>query len=79
MLEELLKDPSKIGATILLLAAVAAFFREWIVPGARYQREIDLLRAERDEFKLKAWQALDITERTQKIRGRLSKDPSDAP
>lgn len=64
MFEELLKDPSKVGATFLLLAAVAAFFREWIVPGTVHSRAIAKLEAERDEFKDMAMRGLELTRRT---------------
>ena len=64
MLDEFLKDPSKIGATVLLLLAVVAFFREWVVPGTVHAREIAKLEKERDEFKDMALRGLELTRRT---------------
>jgi hypothetical protein len=69
VLEELLKDPSKIGATLLLLAAVAGFFWEQVVPGSRYRRDLDQLRKERDEATAKLDRALSVMEQTQRVRG----------
>lgn len=70
MLDELLKDPNKVGAVILLLLAVAAFVRGWIYPKYIYdaqQAQIVKLEKERDEFKQIAMRSLEITERTQKV------------
>lgn len=73
-----LTDPTKIGVVMLLIAAVTAFFKEWVVPGNTYQRglaerdaQIVKLTAERDEFKQMVLSALSITERSQRVRGIL--------
>lgn len=81
MLEELLKDPSKVGATLLLLAAVAAFYWELVWPGTRARRDIEQLRKERDEATAKLDRALTVMEQTQRVRGGGfigSTDTSDA-
>jgi len=52
--DELLKNPTVIG---LLAVAVVAFWREWVVPGTRYEKVI----AERDRFIDIAIRARDIT------------------
>lgn len=61
---------------MLLLIAVTAFVREWVVPGITYTRtlterdgQILRLTTERDEFKQMLMSSLDITERTQRVRG----------
>lgn len=83
MIEEVLKDPTKITATLLLVIAIAGFFREWVVPGTRYTRDlaakdkqIDKLEAtvaklesERGDLKAMLARAIEITERTQRVRG----------
>lgn len=90
MLEEWLKDPSKIGATVLLVAAVTAFFREWIIPGVRYTRDlaekdaqigrceerIAKLEAERADLKGMLQRSIDIMERTQRVRGAGVAEPT---
>lgn len=40
MFDELLKDPSKLGATIVLLAVVVGFMKEYIVTGASMERTL---------------------------------------
>lgn len=69
-------DPTKVGVTILLLTAVLAYTREWVIPGMTYTRamaekdkQILALTAERDEFKQMVITSLNITERTQRVRG----------
>jgi hypothetical protein len=83
MLDELLKDPRSLGVVGVLALIVVAFVREWIVPGVTHIRIIagkdqeiaDLktervqLRSEKDEYKQKVWIALNITDRTQQLRG----------
>lgn len=76
MLDKLLDDPSKIGAMVFALIAVAAFARRWVVPYDTHQEalaqrdaQIDRLTIERDEFKRMAMQSIEVAERTQRVRG----------
>ena len=69
-------DPTKVGVTILLLTAVVAYTREWVIPGvthtkqmAEKDKQIADLKTERDEFKQMVITSLNITERTQRVRG----------
>jgi hypothetical protein len=80
-LTEILKDPSKVGVVFLCLLAVAAFIREWIIPGVTYTRAISYrddqiarLLVENKEQKEKIYVLLDITKSTQEIR-RSSFEP----
>ena len=72
MLEELLKDPSKLTASLLLVLAVTALVRGWVVPAyvlTERDKQIEKLIIERDEFKQLAIQATNVAERTQRVRG----------
>ena len=69
-------DPTKIGVTVLLLMAVTAFVKEWVIPGVTHARlmkekdiQIEALKTERDEFKQMLYTSIHITERTQRVRG----------
>lgn len=77
ILDEILKDPSRVGAVLLLALAVVSFLREWIVPGSTYIKalkdkddQIAAIMRDRDEYKSLAFKTIEITERTQQIRGR---------
>jgi len=74
--EQWFADPTKVGVTVLLLMAVVAYSREWVVSGVTYtkqiaekDKQIAALTAERDEFKQMVITSLNITERTQRVRG----------
>jgi len=76
VLDKLLDDPSKLSVAVLLLAAVTAFVRAWIVPGASHTRalaerdaQIAKLTLERDEFKQMLYTSLSVAERSQRVRG----------
>jgi len=76
-LTEWYTDPTKIGVTVLLLTAVLAFSREWVVAGITHTKmlaerdaQIEKLRQERDEFLEMAKTSLSVTERTQQTRSR---------
>jgi len=58
MLDQFLADPTKVGMVGVLAIAIAAFMRGWIVTGqhhaevvARYERVIEGLTKEKDQFK----------------------------
>lgn len=81
VLDEFIKDPSRIGAVVLLTLAVAAFLREWIVPGTTYVKalkekddQIAAIKKDRDEYRMIAFKSIEITERTQNIRGKVFVD-----
>jgi hypothetical protein len=50
VLEQWLSDPSKIGATLLLLAAVAAFYKGYVVPRWTHDAAIVACTKEKDTF-----------------------------
>lgn len=54
-------NPDKIGSYVLLLAAVVAFFRGWIVTGSTYDRVVK----ERDRY-------LEMSMRANELLGRAS-------
>jgi hypothetical protein len=66
----------KIGFSGLLVIAVIAFFREWIIPGttvikmlAEKDVQIAQLKLEKDEFKQLAIRSISVAEQTQRVRG----------
>lgn len=40
MIESWFSDPSKVGATALLMTAVVAFVYEWVITGRAHRREL---------------------------------------
>lgn len=80
--EELFKDPGRVSAVLLLLIAVAAFVKGWIVSGMMYtsalaakDAQIAKLEKDVDEYKALTFKAVNIAERTQNIRGKAFDQP----
>lgn len=86
VLEELLKDPSKISALVFAMVGVAALVRRWVIPYGTHhdivaglEGQITKLTTERDEFKKLAFELSEIVRATQRVRGGGfvgRKDPS---
>jgi uncharacterized ion transporter superfamily protein YfcC len=66
MLEELLKDPNKLGVVGILALIIVAFVREWIIPGPAYQQ----MKKERDEFKDMVIRQAETVDRALKVPER---------
>ena len=49
MIETWFSDPSKVGATVLLMTAIWALVHEWVVTGRAHRRELDRVEARRIE------------------------------
>ena len=72
VLDELLKDPSKLSPLVMLVLAVAALVKGWVVPAyvlTERDKQIAKLTEERDEFKAWARTATNVAEGTQRVRG----------
>lgn len=72
---QVFKDPSKVGVVVLCLLAVAAFIKEWVVPGSTYSKGITYrdeiiarLQAENREQSDRLYALLEITRNSQEIR-----------
>lgn len=70
MLEQWIQDPSKVGATVLLLGAILALMKGWVVPGIHhqsviqlYEKRIEKLTAERDQLLQVALKSTDVSDR----------------
>jgi hypothetical protein len=71
-----LTDPAKLTVGFVLALLVISFYKEWLVSGKTYRKRCDdydaqvaKLEKDRDEFKLMALRSIEITERTQRVRG----------
>jgi hypothetical protein len=71
-----LLDPKSLTVGFIMSILVVGFWQEWLVSGKTYlkrcvdyESRLQKLEGERDEFKHMAMQSLEITERTQRVRG----------
>ena len=61
-----LKDPRSISVAALLMIAVVAFWREWVVSGTAYLRVLK----ERDEFKERALRGVELSHRALNVASK---------
>lgn len=74
MLDEFLKDPSKIGALSFMAIAIAALMRGWVITAshhtaicAQYESRITDLTREKNEFKEMVIRSVETTERALQV------------
>lgn len=65
---EWLKDPRSISVAALLMVAVVAFWREWVVSGVAYSRVLK----ERDEFKEMALRGVELSHRALNVASKAA-------
>lgn len=81
--DTILQNPNAITVVMLLVAAVWAFVKEAIVPGATHRnalvaKDLQIGKLEKEIVELKAivYRTLEITERTQIARARTEGGPA---
>lgn len=79
MLDQILADPTKVGAISLMAVAITALMRGWVVTAghhtaviAQYETRVTQLLAEKNEFKDMVVRSVETTERALTVASGLA-------